>query len=199
MLCQPLHHNLQKGKKFEWTSEDDSTLTSIKTAVSTEIGLTHFDPNKPLIITTDASAVGIGAVLTHKESNGNPIMVACRVLSKAEQNYSTTDRESLAIIYAIRKFHQYLAGTHFTILCDHKPLRTIFGEKTALPKLAASCLTRWAIELSGYDYNIEYKPGRENQLADALSRLPARVDDTATEYRIPVSYTHLTLPTIYSV
>lgn len=139
-----------------------------------DMTLVHYDQNLPLIITTDASETGIGALLWHKYPNGTERLIAAvsRTLTDAEQRYSSIDREALAVMFGVGKFHQYVYGRKFTLRTDHKPLERVFGEHKEIPKMAASRLTRWAITLSAYDYTIEYTPGKENAAADGLSRLP---------------------------
>ncbi|XP_026331334.1 uncharacterized protein K02A2.6-like [Hyposmocoma kahamanoa] len=123
-------------------------------------------------MTADASGVGVGAVISHLTPDGErPVAYASRSLSATERAYAQIDREALAIVYGIRKFHQYLYGRKFTLRTDHKPLTYILGNKAGIPIMAASRLQRWAVLLSGYNYDIEYVASHKN-CADALSRLP---------------------------
>ena len=96
---------------------------------------------------------------------------ASHTLNTAERNYSQIDREGLALIFAVKKFHKYLAGRHFTLVTDHKPLLGLFGEGKSIPEHASARVQRWAITLSAYSYTLQHRPGRENS-ADSLSRLP---------------------------
>ena len=109
-----------------------------------------------------------------------PIAFSSRSLSKAETNYSHLDKEALAIIYGVKKYHQYLYGRRFEIKTDHKPLTHIFNESRATPTMASGRIQRWALTLGGYDYTIQYKEGKSNANADALSRLPLRASKTET-------------------
>ena len=101
-----------------------------------------------------------------------PIAFASRILTAAERNYAQLEKEALALIFDMQKFHRYLYGRKFTLITDHKPLTTILGPKKAIPSLAAARLQRWAILLSAYDYSIRYKCTTEHGNADGLSRLP---------------------------
>ena len=98
-------------------------------------------------------------------------------MTSAEHNYSQVEREALAIIFGVKRFRQYLWGRHFTLETDHKPLVSILGPKNGIPMMTAARLQRWALILSGYSYDIAYRPGSELSHADALSRLP--YDDRA--------------------
>lgn len=107
--------NLQQ--RFEWKQNKENVLKQMKKAVRAAISLTHFNVSKPLFVSIDASAAGIEAVVGHAPDQ--LIVVVSRVLSKAEQNYSISDREALAIMFAVRKFYQYIVSRRFTITCDH--------------------------------------------------------------------------------
>ena len=136
--------------------------------------LAHYDPTRPLLLACDASPYGIGAVLSHTFEDGSerPVAYASRTLGPAEKRYSQLDKEGLAIVFGVKRFHQYLAGRHFTILSDHKPLQHLFQETRGIPTLASARIRRWALVLAAYDYSIKYKPGAAHANADVLSRLP---------------------------
>ena len=125
----------------------------------------------------------LGAVLSHVASDGmeRPISYASRTMSVAERNYSTIEKEGLAIVYAAKKFHHFLYGHRFTIFTDHKPLLGLFAENRELPARSASRVLRWALLLSAYNYVLKYRPGTVNSNADGLSRLPldARSEDVS--------------------
>ncbi len=136
--------------------------------------LTHYDHQLPLKVASDASPYEVGAVLTHvmPDNTERPVAYASRSLHKSEQNYSQLEKEALAIIFSIKKFHQYIYGRKFTLQTDHKPLTVIFGPNSSLPTLAVARIQRWALLLSAYEYNIEYRSSENHGNADALSRLP---------------------------
>ena len=107
-----------------------------------------------------------------KNGSDKPVAFASRSLSPAEKNYAQLEKEGLAIIFGVRKFHQYLLGRRFTILSDHKPLQHLFSESRPVPPMASARIQRWALILGAYDYTISYKPGSKHANADSLSRLP---------------------------
>ena len=112
-------------------------------------------------------------MLSHRALDGTdqPIAFATRTLSKVEQRYAHLDKEGLAIVWGVKKFHQYLFGRLFTIMSDHKPLQHISKNKP-IPALASARIQLWALTLGAYNYKIQYKPGKENSNADVLSHLP---------------------------
>ena len=145
-----------------------------KAQLTSDCLLVHFDPTKDLILACDASPYGVGAVLTHIMEDGNekPVALASRSLTPAERKYAQLDKEALAIIFEVSKFHQFLYGRHFMIISDHKPLKHLLNENSTIPQMASSCIQRWALTLSAYQYSILYKPGDTHSNADRLSRLP---------------------------
>ena len=127
--------------------------------------LIYPDFDKPFVLTTDASNYAIGAVLSQiHDGKDHPIAFASRTLNKHEINYPTIEKEALAIIWATEKFKPYLYGHKFTLVTDHKPLTFI---KTSNKN---SKILKWRLELENYEYTVEYKTGKTNVVADALSR-----------------------------
>ena len=173
-ILQPLNALLQAKKKWDWSTDCDKAFRETKQQIISAKVLTHYDPKKPITLATDASAYGIGAVISHTFPDGSehPIAFASRSLSTSECNYAQLEKEALSLVFGAKKFHRYLYGRKIEIITDHKPLTTIFGPKKGIPSLAAARLQRWAIILSAYDYDIRYKSTTEHGNADGLSRLP---------------------------
>ena len=170
-LLAPLYKLLHKKTSWQWDEAQQEAFCKAKELLVSSPVLVHFDPAKPLGLSCDASPYGIGAVLSHKLANGteHPVAYASRSLSPAELNYAQLDKEDLAIIFSVK---QYLLGRKFTIYSDHKPLEHLFSRSHAVPPLASARIQRWALTLDAYDYNINYKPGKDQINADLLSRLP---------------------------
>ncbi len=165
---------LVEGKMYTWNLEHERCFDRLRKSITAAPLLSHpdFDDNaSPFIVQTDASGTGLAGVLL-QDSDGyeHPISYASKKLSKTERNYSTIHREALAIIWAVRKFREYIYGRKFVIRTDHKPLVFIASSKT-------SKCARWSLELSEYDYTVEYVKGSDNVPSDVLSRAPVE-DET---------------------
>lgn len=172
-LRYPLDNLLKDDAKFQWTPECQKAFEQFKAILSSDLLLTHYDPKREIIVSADASSVGLGATISHKFPDGSIKVVqhASRALTKAEQGYSQPDREGLAIIFAVTKFHKMLFGRHFRLQTDHQPLLRIFGSKKGIPVYTANRLQRFALHLLLYDFDIEYVPTHKFGNADLLSRL----------------------------
>ena len=187
-LLHPLNALLRKGQ-WKWTEECERVFQEAKTRLSTAPVLAHFDPSLPLKMAGDASAYGLGAVLSQVSPDGSerPIAFASRTLSPSERNYSQIEKEALALVYGVKYFHQFLYGHKFTLVTDHKPLLAVLGPKTGIPPVAAARMQRWALLLSAYSYNIEFRPTGAHANADSLSRLPLKCNqwpDTGSDFTI---------------
>uniref|UniRef100_A0A1Y1K0Y3 RNA-directed DNA polymerase n=1 Tax=Photinus pyralis TaxID=7054 RepID=A0A1Y1K0Y3_PHOPY len=191
----------RKNIPFVWTNEH-RVFEKCKNMIVNSNLLVHYDVKKPIVIAVDASQYGVGAVMSHlSDGVEHPIMFASSTLSNSEKNYAQIQKEALAIMFAVRKFHKYIYGRKFTLITDHLPLRTILNVKTGIPTLAASRLQRWALELSAYDYEIKYKKGNENANADFFSRLPSEsiLNEDVLSFsefnEIPLSVTDVSMST----
>lgn len=173
-IMRPLYKLLQKNVKWQWNDECERAFCRMKKVLSSAPVLAHYDPTLPLVLSVDSSSYGLGAVLAQRYADGSerPVCCASRTLNAAEQNYSQLDKEALAIVFGVRKHHQYLYGREFILRSDHRPLSYIFGPNKGIPVTAASRLQRYAVQLSAYNYKIEFIKSINNCHADALSRLP---------------------------
>jgi len=158
----------RKQVTFSWTSEQENAFQHLKKLLISPPVLRHYDEKLPIEIHTDACDYGIGAVLLQTDDIGTrPLAYASRRLSKAEENFSTTHKEALAIIYALKHFRHYLWHKKFKIVTDHHALCWLTKLKDPSGRLA-----RWAVTLQDFDYEIVYKSGRLHSDADGLSRNP---------------------------
>ena len=173
-LLHPLHQLLRAETRWIWTKECQRSFDNAKARLVAAPVLTHFDPKLPIRMAGDASQYGIGAVISHIMPNGSerPIAYASRTLSSTEKKYAQVEKEALSLIFGVKRFHQFLYGKHFTLVTDHKPLTAILGPKKGIPPLAAARMQRWALLLSGYSYDIHFRPTTAHGNADCLSRLP---------------------------
>ncbi|XP_041771477.1 uncharacterized protein K02A2.6-like [Anopheles merus] len=172
-LRYPLDNLLKTNAQFRWTADCKRAFERFKSLLSSNLLLTHYDPRHKIIVSADASSIGIGATISHMFPNGTIRVVqhASRALTKTEEGYSQIDREGLAIIFAVTKFHKMIFGRRFQLQTDHRPLLRIFGSKKGIPVYTANRLQRFALTLLSYDFGIEYVRTESFGNADVLSRL----------------------------
>uniref|UniRef100_A0A914UMG5 RNA-directed DNA polymerase n=1 Tax=Plectus sambesii TaxID=2011161 RepID=A0A914UMG5_9BILA len=137
-LCAPLYELKQKGKKFAWSKLCQNKFDQLKSALAKANCLAHHDPKLPLLLATDTSSYGIGAVLLHCYSDGmeKPIAFASKTLEPAEKNYSQIEKEGLSIIFGLKKFEQFLIGWHFKLTTDYCPLQILEWIRNGWPNKA---------------------------------------------------------------
>ena len=163
-ISAPLRQLLKKDSEWVCRDEHSDALKMLKALISSKPVLSFFDPNRSTVIQCDASSKGLGACLL---LDGHPIAFASRSLSTSECNYSQIEKELLAILFAVRKFHQYAYGRHVEVHSDHKPLEAITRKN--LHK-ASPRLQQMLLQLMKYDLSVEYLPGKHMYIADTLSR-----------------------------
>ena len=167
-IAVPLSDLTRKGQpnKVEWGEAQEKAYQTIKSYLTSEPILRLPDPAKTYFLRTDASNSGIGAVLMQKHDEKLfPVCYASKKLTGAERNYSTIEKECLAIVWSIKRFHLYLYGVSFVLQTDHEPLKYMNSAKFANGRLM-----RWAMFLQSYSFKVEAIKGSENVGADYLSR-----------------------------
>ena len=134
--------------------------------------LAYYDCTKPLILQTDASKYGLSTALIQ---TNRPIVLASKTLTDVETRFANIERECLAVVFGLEKFHTYIYSRHIIIQNDHKPLEMIQRKpiQAALPRLQCMLL-----KLQKYDYTIQYIPGKDMVLADRLSRFPSHTENS---------------------
>lgn len=178
-VAEPLYRLLEKDAAWKWNKEHQEAFEKLKRMLSSKDTLVHYDMKKKLILSCDASQYGLGAVLEHEMNDGSirPIMFASRTLNVHERNYAQVDKEAAAIIFGLKKFHQFISGRKVLIKTDHKPLLGIFNPRKPIPNIISPRMLRWALLLNSYDYEIEYVEGKKIGNADALSRWPSNTEE----------------------
>lgn len=183
-VLEPLHSLLRKDVAWEWNPSHQEAFDAIKRELSSSRVLAHYDPRLELVLTVDAAPGGLGAVLAARYYDGTerPIGYASRSLCKSERAYSQIQKEATAIIFGIKRFHQYLYGrqTPFILRTDHKPLMSIFSPDRGISQMTEARLQRYALFLAAYNYKIEFVNSERN-VADYLSRCPVAAGDTITD------------------
>lgn len=169
IIAKPLSALTSIYEKFIMTPERLEAFERLKKALTSAGVTAHPNFNRPFILSTDASKLGLGAILKQRDDEGRERIIACasRSLNKHELNYPTTELELLAVVFGVTHFKIYIHGSKFSVITDHSALKALRTIKNAQGRLA-----KWAIQLSEYDFDIEYKPGKKHWDADALSRNP---------------------------
>ena len=169
-VSSPLWDLTCRDAKWKWGPREDKAFQDIKVRLTQAPVMAYHRQGAPTRLTTDASPVGIGAILEQQQEDGSyrPIYYASRKLSQVEKRYSQFEREALAVRWACEKFHLYLYGIKFEICADHKPLVIVLSPKSKPP---SARIERWLLYLQQYQYDLTHIRGKDNA-ADVLSRLP---------------------------
>ncbi|KAH0764885.1 hypothetical protein KY285_000756 [Solanum tuberosum] len=162
-ITSPLTKLTQKMVKFQWSDDCEKSFTELKTRLTTALVLTLPEGSDGYVIYYDASRVGLGCVLMQGDK---VIAYASRQLKVHEKNYPSHELELAAVVFALKIWGNYLYGVHVDMFTDHKSLQYVFTQKELNLRH-----TRWLEFLKDYDMSVHYHPGKENVVADALSRL----------------------------
>ena len=165
--------------QWEWKDHHSRAFATLKEKLSQPPTMVFYNDKLPTRVVTDASSVGLGAILEQKQEDGNfhPVYYASRKLSKVEQRYSQFEREALGVKWACQKFILYLSGIDFQVCTDHKPLLKVFSRRSKAP---SARIERWLLFLQQFSYTIQHISGKQNH-ADVLSRLPLDTEDCTEE------------------
>ena len=181
-IAQPIT-NLLEGKTeddFEWTDECEAAYRQLKKALINAPVLIRPNLQEPFILQTDWQPYAIGAVLSQmKDGQEHPVAYASKKLTSHERNWTPSEGECFAVVWAVKKFRPFLHGSRFTLQTDHHALKWLMTTTDLTGKLA-----RWSLRLQEYDFEITYRPGKFHVNADSLSRLPMKTpstDETATD------------------
>lgn len=172
IIAKPIFELTAKTTKdFVWTEKADKAFNELKNILISSKVLAIPRPDDTLVLTTDASSVGIGAVLQVRR-NGEliPVSFASQALKKPQMSYSATKLEAFAIVHFVQYFKYLLLDKQFEIQSDHRPLTWLHNFKNP-----PAVVSRWLEILGEYKYTITYKPGKLNECADALSRAHERI------------------------
>lgn len=186
-LSRSLNNLTRKSTEFVWQNEHQTAFQKIKKALMAPPILSYPNFEKEFTLFVDASQFAVGAVLTQLNDCNEylPIAFASKCFNKAENNKSTIEKELMAIHFAIKYFKHFLYGVHFIVKSDHKPLSYLFALKDP-----TSRLTRLRLELEEFNFSIEYIKGKDNVLADALSRISIQdIKNTANTDKIILAMT----------
>lgn len=150
-----------------WGPRQQTAFNMLKTALGDIPNLGYYNVKDKTLVFADASPVGLGAVLVQINEKGPRIIAyGNKTLSACERRYCQTEKEALALVWAVEHFHMFLYGKEFELITDHKPLEIIFGPKSK----PCARIERWILRLQSYKYKVVYRPGKNN-IADPLSRL----------------------------
>ena len=172
-ICKPLHKLTEKNAKFVWNDQTQNAFDALKQSLTTAHILSYpMLQDQPFLLDTDASNVGVGAVLSQvQDGEEKVICYYSKCLSRSERKYCTTRKELLSVVLAVKHFHHYLIGNHFTVRSDHGSLQWLLRFKNCEGQIA-----RWIETLSAYTFTIIHRAGRVHNNADSMSRRPCYND-----------------------
>jgi hypothetical protein len=169
----PLLKLLRKEQVWKWTQIEQTAFTNLRNCFAQSVQLIHPKQNLGYAVYTDASKLGISAILTQRENEDEVsiISTASRVLTPTEQRYTTCEQELLAVVYSFQKFGIYVTGHPTTVYSDNKALS--FLKKC---QITSSRVARWIMQLQEFDVTIQHVKGTDNHFADVLSRNPIGIN-----------------------
>jgi hypothetical protein len=159
---------LKKDVPYAWDQDQHEAFERLKACLTSPPILAYPNFTKPFVLYTDASTFALGAILSQKDDQNKEhvIAYASRTLNRHERNYSVTEMECLAVVWAVKHFHHYLHGHRFTVITDHAALRYLLNMTNPVGKLG-----RWLMTLHSYDLEILNRPGKQHTNVDTLSRI----------------------------
>ncbi|CAK9796589.1 Transposon Ty3-I Gag-Pol polyprotein [Anthophora quadrimaculata] len=168
-LVEPLTRLTRKNVPWQWKEAQERAFQQIKQKLTMRPVLCIFNPNRPTELHTDASSIGVGAILLQQQEDGSMAVVAyfSKQTTTDQRCYHSYELETMAVVFALRHFRVYLIGTQFKVVTDCNALRTTFSKKDLLPRIG-----RWWLEVQEYTFKIVYRPGTRMAHVDALSRNP---------------------------
>ena len=169
-LTEPIRDLCKEKVPFNWGPEHDGAFQLIKKEITSAPILACYNPKKPTVLQTDASCKGLGACLLQDQ---RPIYFASRALSETQKGYVAIELKSLAIAWAMEKFHHFLYGNEFVFKTDQKPLEAILLKSLNQATHRLQCIL---IRTFPYHFKVRYIPGLTNHVADCLSRLGFQKD-----------------------
>ncbi|KAL0828840.1 hypothetical protein ABMA28_003751 [Loxostege sticticalis] len=168
IIAKPLTNLLKKNIPWVWGADQEQAFKSLKDELVQKPTLALYNPEAETELHTDASKVGVAGILLQRDGNAlRPIAYFSKQTTPEEQNYSSYDLETLAVVSALQKFRVYLIGVPFKIVTDCNALKATFQKRDMLPRVA-----RWWEQMQEFNFVIEYKPGTSMSHVDALSRNP---------------------------
>ena len=173
--AHPVRTLLKSESPWIWDPDHQKCYDELKELITADTLLSYYDKTKPISLEVDASQKGLGVALVQE---GKPVAFGSKTLTDCQSRYSNIEREMLAIVHGIQRYHTYLYATTFTVITDHKPLVTICAKPlhSAPPRLQ-----RMLLKIQGYNYRVMYRPGKDMILADVLSRLPNPENNNTVE------------------